>query len=135
MQSLFRTNDTTSTYRKTATIAKVTTSTKLRSNSIIEYDETTIGKPFKHNDPQWHTLRHVNTHIVDCLMNYEITNTNDERLWELFQEDFEDWDENLFIIDHKSICTIMRDFMRDNGINIGGARYILQQLTNIIKEN
>jgi len=67
-------------------------------------------------------------------MNYEITNANDERLWELFQEDFEDWDENLFAMGHRSIRTTMRDFMRDNGINIGGARYISQQLANILKE-
>jgi hypothetical protein len=68
-------------------------------------------------------------------MNYEITNVNDERLWELFQEDFEDWDKNLFAMDHRSIRTTMRDFIRDNSINIGGARYISQQLANILKED
>ena len=62
---------------------------ELQNNPAIEYDRTTAGKPFKPDKPEWHTSKRVNTYLVDCLMNYELNKVNDDRLWALFQEDFE----------------------------------------------
>ena len=109
--------------------------TELQNNPSIKFDRTIAGKPFEPDNPQWHTSERVSTYIVECLMNYEINSANDERLWALFQEDFEGWDEALFTLSHKTARTALRDYMRDNGISIGGAKYISQQLADVLRED
>jgi hypothetical protein len=59
----------------------------------------------------------------------------DEGLWEWFQKDFMDWTEELFALSHKTICTALRDFLRDNGVYVEGMKYISQQLFNVLQED
>jgi ethanolamine ammonia-lyase large subunit len=71
------------------TMARPMTATELRNEPTIEYDKTTIGRPFELKNPEWHIYKRVNTYMVDSLRNYEINRMNDETLWEMLQEDFE----------------------------------------------
>jgi hypothetical protein len=116
-------------------MTRLTTATELRNDPNIEYDQTKKGRPFEPNNPEWHTHGRVNTYMVDCLKSYEVTSVNDERLWKRFQEDFEGWNNNLFMLGDRTIRVTLRDYMKDNDINIGGAKYISQQLTDILKED
>ena len=117
---------------------KLVTAKELRDDEKLAhclYDNTTIGQAFKTKDPKWHTPKHVNTYLVACLRGYEIYGRIDEELWESFQEDFEDWTEDLFALAEKRIRTPLRDFLRDNGVCVGGTKYIPKQLYNVVQED
>ena len=68
-------------------------------------------------------------------MGYGLNGLNDEQLWEQFYEDFEDWNNDLFKLGDKTIWTTLRNYMRDNGINVGGARYISDQLADVLNKD
>jgi hypothetical protein len=53
----------------------------------------------------------------------------------MFQEDFEDWNESLFALGHRTVRTAVRDYIRNNGIYTGSARYISRQLADVLKED
>jgi hypothetical protein len=118
-------------------MVKLTTAKELRNDMELALirDDTTIGKPFETNDAKCHTPAHVNTYLIDCLKGYEMYGRIDEELWESFQEDFEGWTEELFALGHKTIRTTLRDFLRDNGVCVGGTKYISQQLFNVLQED
>ena len=118
-------------------MAKLSTAKDLRENEKLAptYDNSLSGKNFEVNDPEWHTTKHVNTYLIDCLMRYEIYGRIDEELWESFQEDFEGWTANLFALGDKAIRTTLRDFLRDNGVCVGGTKYISQQLHSVVQED
>jgi hypothetical protein len=116
-------------------MARPMTATELQNESTIEYDKNTIGRSFEPKNFEWHTHERVNTYMVDSLRNYEINQMYDETLWEMFQEDFENWDEDLFALGHKTVRAAVRDYIRNNGIYTGGARYISRQLADVLKED
>ena len=119
-------------------MVKLVTANELRDDEKLAhclYDNTTIGQTFKTKDPEWHTPKHVNTYLVACLGRYEMYGRIDEELWESFQEDFEDWTEDLFALAEKKIRTPLRDFLRDNGVCVGGTKYISKQLYNVVQED
>ena len=116
-------------------MTKLNTAKELQADEKIEYDSTLSGKIFETKNPQWHTTKHVNTYFIDCLDAYESYGRIDEELWESFQEDFEDWTEALFTLGNKKVRTTLRDFLRDNGVYVGGTKYISQQLFNVLKQD
>ena len=119
-------------------MVKLVTANELQDDEKLAhclYDNTTIGQTFKTKDPEWHTPKHVNTYLVACLGRYEMYGRIDKELWESFQEDFEDWTEDLFALAEKKIRTPLRDFLRDNGVCVGGTKYISKQLYNVVQED
>jgi hypothetical protein len=72
--------------------------------------------------------------LIDCLSRYERYGGIDEELWELFLEDFEGWTETLFALGNKAIREPLRDFLRENGVFVGGTKYTSQQLFNLLQE-
>ena len=120
-------------------MVKLVTANELRDDEKLAhclYDNTgIIGQTFKTEDPEWHTPKHVNTYLVDCLKRYEIYGRIDEELWESYQEDFENWTDDLFALADKKIRTPLRDFLRDNGVCVGGTKYISKQLYNVVQED
>jgi hypothetical protein len=118
-------------------MVRLITARELRNDGELapKYDNTTIGEPFQIDDPEWYMVERVNTYLIDSIKNYEMCGRIDKELWEAYQEDFKGWTEQLFALGHKTIRTTLRDLLRDNSINVGGTRYVSQQLFNILQES
>ena len=104
----------------------------LRTKKASVCDLSVTDKDFQIHDETWYITERVNTYLIDCLETYEDVQYTDERLFELFQEDFNGWTTDLFALADKTIRTPFKAYLMNQGILISGTGVISQQLVTCL---
>ncbi|RKF58787.1 hypothetical protein OnM2_065008 [Erysiphe neolycopersici] len=91
---------------------------------------------FDAKDEKKVTREFVNTYVEFRLKQYKSTTLRDDRLWEVFHEDFENWIDSTFSKADSYILYDLRDYLRQNGVFVetGKGKRLSVGLAKVLQE-